>query len=435
MKFPTTQRFFLALVMGTTAYGQGSLTPPGAPAPTMKSLAQIEPRTVITALPFTVTNAGAYYLAGNLTGIAGTNGITIAANNVSLDLGGFELVGVAGSSNGIAESGARTNLVIGNGTIRNWPLAGVGAGNLFRARFERLQVLDNNGGGLGAADNSSVADCTVQRSPAPGGTSPAISLGAGSSARNCLVTGSGQIGIRIGPAGTVSECSVQASSGNGIEAGSASTLSRCTTLANGGAGFNVLDDGSLQHCTARLNSTNGFNLGNNATAANCVAISNTASGFVLGHGTTLSACTARGNSRDGIVGGTGDALNQCVVSLNRTNGINLDFGGRVNGCTVTSNSADGIRVTGRCLVTQNNCDGNGTTAGHAGIHVTISDNRIEDNNLTGNQVGLLVDGNFNLIIRNKASFNGSDFSIAGGNVSGPISAVATTNAPWANFSY
>ena len=28
----------------TTAFAQGSLTPPGAPAPTMKTLAQIEPR-------------------------------------------------------------------------------------------------------------------------------------------------------------------------------------------------------------------------------------------------------------------------------------------------------------------------------------------------------------------------------------------------------
>jgi hypothetical protein len=34
----------------STAFAQGSLTPPGAPAPTMKTLAQIEPRTPVDAL-------------------------------------------------------------------------------------------------------------------------------------------------------------------------------------------------------------------------------------------------------------------------------------------------------------------------------------------------------------------------------------------------
>jgi len=42
------------------AFAQGSLTPPGAPAPTMKSLDQIEPRTPISSLPFTISSSGSY---------------------------------------------------------------------------------------------------------------------------------------------------------------------------------------------------------------------------------------------------------------------------------------------------------------------------------------------------------------------------------------
>jgi hypothetical protein len=79
------------------AFAQGSLTPPGAPAPTMKTLAQIEPRTPIASLPFTITNAGSYYLTTNLVGTSGTNGITIASGNVTLDLEGFALLGVPSS--------------------------------------------------------------------------------------------------------------------------------------------------------------------------------------------------------------------------------------------------------------------------------------------------------------------------------------------------
>src|SRR4051794_15270642 len=82
----------------SSSFGQGSLTPPGAPAPTMKSLDQIEARTIIPSLPYVITNAGSYYLATNLTGSAGTNGITVIADNVSIDLNGFSLIGKPGSS-------------------------------------------------------------------------------------------------------------------------------------------------------------------------------------------------------------------------------------------------------------------------------------------------------------------------------------------------
>ena len=43
-------------VLGTIpkAGAQGPLTPPGAPAPTMKTLAQVEPRIAITNAPYTI---------------------------------------------------------------------------------------------------------------------------------------------------------------------------------------------------------------------------------------------------------------------------------------------------------------------------------------------------------------------------------------------
>jgi hypothetical protein len=74
-----------------TCFAQGSLTPPGAPAPTFKTLGQIEPGTAITVSDAVTTSSpGSYYLTTNTTGSSG-DATTITANNVTLDLNGFTL--------------------------------------------------------------------------------------------------------------------------------------------------------------------------------------------------------------------------------------------------------------------------------------------------------------------------------------------------------
>src|SRR5688572_7177275 len=99
--------FLAAALLPQTIFAQGSLTPPGPPAPSMKTLAQIEPRTAISALPFTINQSGSYYLTTNLTGVSGQSGITVAAHNVTVDLGGFELAGVPNSASEIGRASCR----------------------------------------------------------------------------------------------------------------------------------------------------------------------------------------------------------------------------------------------------------------------------------------------------------------------------------------
>jgi hypothetical protein len=74
----------------------GPLDPPAPPAST---LPLVEPRTPIrqpasaAGFPIVISAPGSYYLAENITGVAGSAGIWIFANGVTLDLNGFALTG------------------------------------------------------------------------------------------------------------------------------------------------------------------------------------------------------------------------------------------------------------------------------------------------------------------------------------------------------
>src|SRR5215469_3553715 len=115
----------LALALSSTlglpskAFAQGSLTPPGAPAPTMKTLTQIEPRTPISSAPFLISSAGSYYLTTNVSVSTG-NAITVGVNGVTLDLSGFTISSTAPSPNGdgIIISPSVQDVTIVNGHIR-----------------------------------------------------------------------------------------------------------------------------------------------------------------------------------------------------------------------------------------------------------------------------------------------------------------------------
>ena len=110
-----------------SAFAQGSLTPPGTPAPTMKSLDQVEPRTIVNAAntpgnsanTFIISSPGSYYLTGNLTGASGKHGISIQADDVTLDLNGFAIIsGGGGAFRGVNVPAAQSGFKIGRASCR-----------------------------------------------------------------------------------------------------------------------------------------------------------------------------------------------------------------------------------------------------------------------------------------------------------------------------
>ena len=158
-----------------SALGQGSLTPPGAPGPTMLTLSQIEPRTPISSAPITITQPGSYYLATNLT-VSGGTAIVIQANGVTLDLRGFTISSTAATAAGTAIllNGSVTNIAIYDGQIMSGAtnsstgifggsgfVNGISAGTPYNVRVKNISVCGVMNYGIFLGANSSVAESCV----------------------------------------------------------------------------------------------------------------------------------------------------------------------------------------------------------------------------------------------------------------------------------
>ena len=233
----------------STVSAQGSLTPPGAPGPTMKTLTQVEPRTPISSLPFFITNAGSYYVTTNLTG---QPGITVMASGVTIDLMGFELVGGGGSGVGIAPN--QTNVCVRNGTLRNWSGNGVSADSAFGCRFEGLQLVGNrNLAGISVGRSCLVVHCAAVNNNDTG-----IEARSGSLISHCVVWNN-RVGISVALGGRVSDCTSVSNTFAGIFATLGSTVSDCTVSANVGDGIYVVNGCRIagNHCYANGTITNG----------------------------------------------------------------------------------------------------------------------------------------------------------------------------------
>jgi len=152
---------FLLLCLSTLTFrhqslAQGNLTPPGAPAPTFKTLSQVEPRYPISDFQTNLTISGSYYLTTNL--FSGTNSndaINIRTNvsNITIDLNGFSIISTnpAGGASPVAvRISEATNIVVRNGQMWGFD-RGVRAEGLFYAVvIENLHVHNTRRAGIEA---------------------------------------------------------------------------------------------------------------------------------------------------------------------------------------------------------------------------------------------------------------------------------------------
>jgi hypothetical protein len=208
-----------------------------------------------------------------------------------------------------------------------------------------------------------------------------------------ILMDNGGPGVRIGDACIVSEVIADNNGGPGVTVGLYCTVSQVTARFNGGDGISASQGSIVDRATVSQNEGHGIEV-DHGTIMDSTSVFNTGSGIVLGEG-TVTNCMAMRNSHDGI-----RALGMIIGNTARLNGYDLNDG--------------------------------------AGIHVDGL-SRVEGNSVAYNDRGVDADGTDNIIIKNSATGNTTNYDIAAGNVVGQIidmTGGGTIDADaWANFRY
>lgn len=356
---------FAAATLTSSAPGQGSLTPTGAPAPSLKSLAQVEPRLPVQSLPgdasnqFIISAPGSYYLTGNITGEAGKVGIRILSSNVTLDLSGFALNGLPTSNHGIGINVGNVSadhIRIFNGTINGW--GGRGIYSVGTAAVYDLQVSD-------VVISNCFAGVDVD-------TSNSSSL-----IRNVSVRG-GVGGILLSATGSVTGCVVTDLSGNSAVTGiSAQQVLDCvvTSVVSTSNVATGISAGSTSRC--RVQTVSG--------STQAYGIRGPVAPTLVSH-CSVSGVTCSGGSAYGIAA---QDVSGCAVSattgLSSATGISAPNDGAIHSCTVQGTLVTGAAgpVTGIEAIQVSQCVVRQTGTSSGGVPIGISAKVVTECQVTG----------------------------------------------------
>jgi hypothetical protein len=249
--------------------------------------------------PVSLYLPGSYKLSGNLTvPDAFTGAIDIRADNVTLDLNGFAILGPTvcsgtpltctptGSVAGVRSQSDIDNVTVVNGSVRGMGSHGVLLGGSFN-RVEKIHATSN-----------------------------------------------AAIGIAVGPGSIVTGNTATSNRVYGINAKAGSTVTGNTTSYNGTGGIFAETGSVVTGNTALFNHREGINVGSGSTVSgNTTNSTRTGPGIIAGPGSTVSGNTAGSNGLAGISTSTGSTV---TGNTSSSNGIGIVSG---LGSSVTRNAA------------------------------------------------------------------------------------------------
>lgn len=349
----------------TCAFAGDLDPPPGSVAPTLKSLDEVEPRVRISqettpgtgSAFFRISEPGSYYLIEDIEVEGPVSGIVIEADNVTIDLMGFELRGKEGTRTGVVASGSR-NITLRNGSVVGWGQTGVllNATGLLEdggAVVEDIRVVDNGWNGM-----------TIQSAP--------------TRISRCLTLGNGL---------------------NGIAVATNATIESSQAHRNGRIGFSAIGDTTFIGCSAKRN-----------------GLSQTAEGFEVDRNCVLKACVSVDNSGDGFVGDRSTFI-ACVASSNDGYGFDIESDSLIEECIARSNELGGFDLDSGCVVRDSVASANSVNGSDGvGFRTEGTNSRFEANHAIGNRgFGFQINGSGNILIGNTAARNTAFNWIIGGN--------------------